>query len=585
MLRISGLLLTVAIAIAALALPASGAQTGGKLDDCIFLDIGDMIANPGDDIAVPVSISDVTGWGVMAFEMEICWCDLPTGLLQYVECRPGEVLTGSNWDNLFCGPCGPNCISVTSAGALPLEGQGVLFRLVFHISSNAKPCMCCPLRFESIALYDPEDPLNTCPTNGKVCIDWCDISGTVMAWYCDYDDCNRPYYLRYLEGVRVNLYQCSDFISTTYTDGDGKFDFNCLPPLPIPGDKEVCPYCVDIDYCEIPRSLINAFDAALILKYLVCMDDLMCCPIFQCGDYVYPQMVAADVNCTGVITAYDASLVLQYVVGLLPAFPCADMWSWYYLLCTNCVTFCPGGFGIVGVMKGDVSGACYRLTETLTAAVPEVELGVPRHFGDYVEVPVTVKNAVDVCSAQFTVDYNTRDFAVIDVRPVGLAGGFMTAFNADDGELLIAMASSSSFSGTGDVVMVTLAKNHTPIPAVSTRVEMASALLNETVPTINGRHHDAEIVRFSLGPVSPNPFGETAVINYSAPEGAVVAIGIYDVNGRLVRTVAGGRVEAGSHQAAWDGRDETGARVARGVYFCRMTAGDFSATEKVVLLQ
>ena len=43
MLRISGLLLTVAIAIAALALPASGAQTGGKLDDCIR----DLIGNAG----------------------------------------------------------------------------------------------------------------------------------------------------------------------------------------------------------------------------------------------------------------------------------------------------------------------------------------------------------------------------------------------------------------------------------------------------------------------------------------------------------------------------------------------------------
>jgi hypothetical protein len=445
--------------------------------------------------------------------------------------------------------------------------------------------MCCPLRFEHIYLYDPEDPLNVCATGGNVCVDWCDISGTISAWYCDYDDCGIPYYLRYLEGVRVNLYQCDQSIATTYTDANGRFFFNCLPPLPIPGDKEICPYCVELDYCEVPRGLITAFDAALILKYLVCMDNLECCPIFQCGDWVYPQMVAADVNCTDVITAYDASLILQYVVGLLPAFPCPDMWLWYFALCRSCEHTCPGGFGIVGVMKGDVSGMCYREPAALTAVAPEAELGVPRHFGDYVEIPVKVKNVADIYSAQFEVDYNDRDFAVIEVRATGAASSFMSAYNADGGRLLIAMAGSSPFSGGGDVALVTLQKKHAPIPVASARVHMTGALLNESEPVINGDAYKAEIVRLALGPVSPNPFAEEALISFSAPAAANVAIGVYDVHGRLVRTVLSGQVEGGSHQVAWDGRDDAGSRVARGVYFCRMTAGEFSATEKVVLLK
>lgn len=585
MLRRSVLLITAVLIALGLAGPALSGESSGKLHDCIYIDIGDARVNPGDDFDVPVRISDVTGWGVLAFDMEICWCELPAGLLQYMGCRPGEVMIGSNWPNLMCGPCGTNCISVTSASALPLSGEGVLFWLRFHVSSNAKPCMCCALSFEHVYLYDPEDPLNVCERGGNICIDWCDITGYVAAWYCDYDDCDDPYYLSYLEGVRVNLYQCDESIATTYTDANGYFAFNCLPPLPLPGDKEVCPYCVDIGYCEIPRGLITAFDAALILKYLVCMDDLECCPIFQCGDWVYPQMVAADVNCTGVLTAYDASLILQYTVGLLPAFPCPDMWVWYYALCTNCTHICPSGFGIVGVLKGDVSGMCYRDPQALTAVSPEAELGVPRHFGDYVEIPVHVKNVSDIYSAQFEVDYNDRDFAVIEVRATGPASSFMSAYHAENGKLLVAMASSSSFSGGGDIVMVTLKKKHTPIPTASTRVQMTAALLNESEPVINAEPRSAEIVRFALGPVSPNPFREAAMIAYSTPASARVAIGVYDVNGRLVRTVFSGQVDAGTHQVAWDGRDDAGAKVARGVYFCRMNAGEFSATEKVVLLQ
>ena len=42
---------------------------------------------------MPIYIQDVTGWGLMGFEMEICWCDVPAGLLQYEYCLPGEVMT------------------------------------------------------------------------------------------------------------------------------------------------------------------------------------------------------------------------------------------------------------------------------------------------------------------------------------------------------------------------------------------------------------------------------------------------------------------------------------------------------------
>jgi hypothetical protein len=502
-------------------------------------------------------------------------------------CEAGPVIrNATGWGAPVCGPCGPSCISVAAAGTYPLEGSGVLFVLKFHISANAKPCMCCPIWFQNVALYDPEDPLNVCLTDGEVCIDWCDVSGGIEAWYCAYDDCGNPYRTTPLPDVRVHLYQCDEPIATTYTDANGRFLFECLPPLPIPGEKqEICPYCVEIDFCAVPRGWITAFDAAVILKYLVCLDDLMCCPIFQCGAWVYPQMVAADVNCTDVITAYDASLILQYVVGLIPAFPCPDMWSWYFALCRNCEHYCPGGFGITGVLKGDVSGNCYRDVPLLTASSPEIELGIPRHFGDYVDVPIHVKNADNIYSAQFQVDYNSNDFAVIGVETTGPASSFLSAFNAENGSLLVAMASSSSFSGSGDIAVVRLVKKHTPIPTASTRMQMASALLNDTAPTINGKPKDAEIVRFELGPVSPNPFADDAVISYSAPASASLSIGIYDVEGRLVRTLESGQVEAGTHQAVWDGRDDNGARVARGVYFCRMHSGEFSATEKVVLLK
>jgi hypothetical protein len=147
------------------------------------------------------------------------------------------------------------------------------------------------------------------------------------------------------------------------------------------------------------------------------------------------------------------------------------------------------------------------------------------------------------------------------------------------------MAGSGSFSGNGNIAIITLHKKHTPIPVASTRVAIDEALLNETAPTILNEQHDAEIVAFALGPVSPNPFSKAAVVSYSAPRAASVSIDIYDVNGRLVQTVFSGQVEAGTHQATWNGTDSAGSRVARGIYFCRMSAGEFNATQKIVMLQ
>ncbi len=82
----------------------------------------------------------------------------------------------------------------------------------------------------------------------------------------------------------------------------------------------------------------------------------------------------------------------------------------------------------------------------------------------------------------------------------------------------------------------------------------------------------------------PNPFNPTTQIRYSvATGGAVVDIRIFDVAGRMVRTLVDGRQDAGVHSVVWDGRDEHGRSMPSGVYFCRMRSGDYSQTRKIVL--
>jgi len=60
---------------------------------------------------------------------------------------------------------------------------------------------------------------------------------------------------------------------------------------------------------------------------------------------------------------------------------------------------------------------------------------------------------------------------------------------------------------------------------------------------------------------------------------------VYDVNGRLVRSVFDEWAEAGRHEVTWNGVTDQGARVASGIYYIRMVARDYQATKRAVLVR
>ncbi|MBU0740824.1 hypothetical protein KKG45_05665 [bacterium] len=84
----------------------------------------------------------------------------------------------------------------------------------------------------------------------------------------------------------------------------------------------------------------------------------------------------------------------------------------------------------------------------------------------------------------------------------------------------------------------------------------------------------------------PNPFNPQTTIRYDLPHAARVHLGVYDVAGRMVRTLSSGEeIPAGRREVVWNGRDDAGRAVSTGVYFCRLEAGDYSATIRVALVK
>ena len=88
----------------------------------------------------------------------------------------------------------------------------------------------------------------------------------------------------------------------------------------------------------------------------------------------------------------------------------------------------------------------------------------------------------------------------------------------------------------------------------------------------------------------PNPFNPETWIPYRLAEDALVTLTIYDGSGQVVRTLEIGHRIAAAYESQskaiyWHGRNGSGEQVASGIYFYTLTAGDFSATRKMLILK
>jgi hypothetical protein len=83
--------------------------------------------------------------------------------------------------------------------------------------------------------------------------------------------------------------------------------------------------------------------------------------------------------------------------------------------------------------------------------------------------------------------------------------------------------------------------------------------------------------------VAPNPFSARTTISFRLPARAPVSAAVWDVGGRLVRTLADGAPrDAGEHRLAWDGRRDDGRPAAPGVYFARLSTRPRTSVHKLV---
>jgi choice-of-anchor B domain-containing protein len=197
-----------------------------------------------------------------------------------------------------------------------------------------------------------------------------------------------------------------------------------------------------------------------------------------------------------------------------------------------------------------------------------VSAAAPVRVGQIADVNSSVHNIYIVGTLAY-VAYYAAGFRVYDVtdpvHPV-LAGAYDTSKRSGEG--FIGAIGAYAYSPSGNIFVCD--------------IENGLFIFSVTPTAASPSQEDAGFV---LEQNAPNPFNPSTRIPFELTRGGRVTLDVYDVQGRRVRQVLNRVLPAGTHDAEWDGRDDTGRSVASGVYFYRMASLTRVETRRMVLLK
>jgi hypothetical protein len=101
----------------------------------------------------------------------------------------------------------------------------------------------------------------------------------------------------------------------------------------------------------------------------------------------------------------------------------------------------------------------------------------------------------------------------------------------------------------------------------------------------DGRSHLAGPVNY-LFPSCPNPFTSSATIRFNLSSACEANLAIYDVAGRLIKTLIDGETAAGEQAVVWDGTDNAGRRLDSGIFWMKLQAANgYRSQSRIVVLK
>ena len=120
----------------------------------------------------------------------------------------------------------------------------------------------------------------------------------------------------------------------------------------------------------------------------------------------------------------------------------------------------------------------------------------------------------------------------------------------------------------------------------SSNIDLIAAWIDEgALEELNIKNNKALPERFTLHQNYPNPFNPVTNLDYDLPEDAMVNITVFDMMGKVVRTLVNDQQSAGYKTLQWNAMSNSGQPVSSGLYIYTIQTGEFSKTRKMILLK
>ena len=105
------------------------------------------------------------------------------------------------------------------------------------------------------------------------------------------------------------------------------------------------------------------------------------------------------------------------------------------------------------------------------------------------------------------------------------------------------------------------------------------------ITSVESAENQTIVKRFKLNQNYPNPFNPTTNISYSIVEPGIYELAIFNMLGQKIRLLESKRMGSGHYTAHWDATNDSGNKVASGIYFYRLSGKNFTLTKKMILVQ
>lgn len=294
---------------------------------------------------------------------------------------------------------------------------------------------------------------------------------------------------------------------------------------------------------------VKSFDASMVLRHVVDIIE---------WENETRDLIAADVSGNGAASAFDASLILQFAAGLIKTFPVENKTILKNISVSDDVNF-------------------------YTEIPPLVK-------GNRIIIPLSVDKSSGIYSLEMCGSFLQAYLQLVTISTSANTKEFILNYSERPGKILVAMASATPNNFNGKFLFFifdVLKSMHQNVKIDPLIIEDISLNESKTPVMIDNTVSENQVIldEFYLMQNFPNPFNPRTKIGFSLPKATRIRLEIYNSLGQLVKILVDKNMEAGIHSVFWDGEDENGLPSSSGIYVSRLTAGNFIAKKKMLLIK